>query len=78
MEGRAAWSAPDLAAVFAALPGGIAIFAADPPRFTVLAASDGRLAVSHRARDEAVGRPLAEAFPNASPDDLQASGLTDL
>ena len=78
MEDRAAWSAPDLAAVFAALPGGIAIFAADPPRFTVLAASDGLLAVSHRARDEVVGRPLAEAFPNASPDDPQASGLTDL
>ena len=78
MEDRAAWSAPDLAAVFAALPGGTAVFAADPPRFTVLAASDGLLAVSHRARDEAVGRPLAEAFPNASPDDPQASGLTDL
>ena len=71
-------SAPDFAAVFAAIPGAVAVFAVDSPRFTVLAASDALLAVSRRPREAVVGRPLADAFPNASPEDTQASGLRDL
>jgi PAS domain S-box-containing protein len=68
----------DLGLAFAALPGATAVFAADAPRFTVVAASDALLAVSHRRRDAVVGRPLAEAFPNASPADPEAGGLSDL
>ena len=71
-------SAPDFAAMFAAFPGAVAVFAVDSPRFTVLAASDALLAVTHRPREAVVGRPLADAFPNASPEDTQASGLRDL
>ena len=62
--------------MFAALPGAVAVFAVDSPRFTVIAASDALLAVSDRPREAVVGQPLAVAFPNASPDDPQASGLT--
>ena len=71
-------SAPDFAAVFAALPGAVAVFAVDSPRVTVLAASDALLAVSHRPREAVVGWPLTDAFPNASPEDTQASRLMDL
>ena len=78
MDDLALQNAPNFAAVFAALPGATAVFAADPPHFTVLAASDALLAVTHRPREAVVGQPLAEAFPNASPDDPQARGLTDL
>ena len=78
MTERVVPNTPDFAAAFAALPGATAVFAADPPRFTVLAASDALLAVSHRPREAVVGWPLADAFPNASPEDTQASGLMDL
>ena len=78
MKDHALPSAPDFAAVFAALPGAVAVFAVDSPSFTVLAASDALLAVSNRLREAVVGRPLADAFPNASPEDAQASGLKDL
>jgi PAS domain S-box-containing protein len=67
-----------LATLVAALPAPTAIFAADAPRFTVLVASDTLLATSNRPREAVVGRPLAEAFPNASPEDPTASGLADL
>lgn len=78
MDDHALQSTPDFAAVFAALPAATAVFAADPPRFTVLAASDALLAVSRRPREAVVGRPLAEAFPNANPEDPAGRGLTDL
>ena len=78
MNANALPSAPDFAAVFAALPGAVAVFAVDSPRFTVIAASDALLAVSHRRRETVVGRALGDAFPNASPEDTQASGLRDL
>ena len=78
MTERVVPNTPDFAAAFAALPGATAVFAADPPRFTVLAASDALLAVSHRPREAVVGWPLTDAFPNASPEDTQASGLMDL
>ena len=65
-------------AIIAALPYPTALFAADGPAFTVLAANDALLAVSHRAREAVVGCPLAEAFPNASPEDPEASGLAEL
>jgi PAS domain S-box-containing protein len=67
-----------VAALTAALPAPTAVFAADAPRFTVLAVSDALLATSNRRREAVVGRPLAEAFPNASPEDPTASGLADL
>ena len=66
----------DLDLVFAALPGATVVFAADAPHFTVIAAIDTLLAGSNRPREAVVGRPLAEAFPNASPADPEARGLT--
>jgi PAS domain S-box-containing protein len=67
-----------VAALIAALPSPTAVFAADAPHFTVLAASDALLATSNRPREAVVGRPLAQAFPNASPEDPAATGLADL
>ena len=64
--------------VVRALPAPTAVLAADPPRFPVLAASDALLSVSGRPRDAVVGHPLADAFPNASPEDPQAGGFEDL
>jgi hypothetical protein len=68
----------DFAAVFAALPTATAVFAADPPHFTVLWVNDALCTASQRPREALVGRPLAEAFPNASTGDPQGAGLAEL
>lgn len=78
MDARASADPLDLAAAFVALPTATAIFAADAPHFTVLAASDALLATTRRPRAAVVGRPLAEAWPNATPEDPGASGLAAL
>src|SRR3712207_3866794 len=67
----------DFAAVFGALPGATAVLAADP-HFTVLAVNDAMLDVVQRPREAIVGRPLAEAFANASAADPQASDVAEL
>jgi PAS domain S-box-containing protein len=68
----------DLLAVFAALPGVWLLLAADAPRFTMLAASDERLAATMTTREGTLGRPLFEVFPDANPDNLDASGVGNL
>ncbi len=70
-------AATDFHAVFAALPGLYLVVAPDAGAFTILAASDGYLSATMRARDQVVGRPVFEAFPD-NPDDPQASGVRNL
>lgn len=67
--------APDLGAVFAALPGGAAVFAPDAPRFTLLAASDALLALVGQTREAMVGLSLAQAFPGGDADQSGPSRL---
>jgi len=44
------------------------VLAPDSPRFTVLAASDAYLRATKKRREEIVGRPVFELFPD-NPDD---------
>ncbi|HYD54044.1 MAG TPA: PAS domain-containing protein, partial [Gemmatimonadaceae bacterium] len=55
----------DVIALVEALPGVALLLAADPPRFTMLAMNAGRLAETSTTREETVGRPLFEVFPEA-------------
>lgn len=68
----------DLLAVFSAVPGVALLLAADSPKFTMLATSDERLAATMTTRAETIGRPLFEVFPDANPDNPEASGVGNL
>jgi PAS domain S-box-containing protein len=68
----------DLATVFAALPGVTAVFAADAPHFTVLTVSDAVVAAVQRPREALIGRPAAEAFARAHPDDSAVTSVETL
>src|SRR3712207_9520888 len=70
-------AAPDFRSVFEALPGLYLVLAPDDPAFTVVGASDAYLRATMRARDEVVGRPLFEAFPD-DPQDPRATGVRNL
>ncbi len=78
MDAQTSLGGVDLTAVFAALPGATAVSAADPSRFTVLLASDSFLSLARRPRDAVVGQPLAEVFPDASPEAPRAGRLPGL
>ncbi|HKR88196.1 MAG TPA: ATP-binding protein [Phenylobacterium sp.] len=63
-------------ALFAALPGNYVLLAADPD-FTMVAITDERLAATMTRRDDTIGRPLFEVFPD-NPDDPNADGVLNL
>ena len=70
--------APDFRAVFEAAPGVHLVLAPDPPRFTMLAASDERLTATLTTREDTIGRPLFDVFPDANPDNPEPSGVDNL
>jgi PAS domain S-box-containing protein len=63
-------------ALFAALPGNYVLLAADPD-FTMVAVTDDRLTVTMTRREDTVGRPLFELFPD-NPQDPSANGVVNL
>lgn len=54
------------------------LLAPDPPRFTIVAASEAYLSATRTRREEIIGRPLFEVFPDnpAIPGAMGADNLT--
>ncbi|MGN6185304.1 MAG: PAS domain S-box protein [Thermoanaerobaculia bacterium] len=65
------------AEVFESAPDAYLLLAADPPRFTMLAANAARLRLTMTVREDVVGHPLFEVFPD-NPDDPSATGVRNL
>src|SRR4051794_41140678 len=72
-NGREAW---DYRELFRGLPGAYLILATDPD-FTIVDASDSYLAATLQQRDQIVGRPLFEIFPD-NPADRSSDGVSNL
>ena len=70
-------TALDFRAVFDFAPDVYLVLAPDPPRFTILAANDARLRATGTSREDVIGAPLFEAFPD-NPSDAGASGVRNL
>jgi signal transduction histidine kinase len=51
------------------------ILAVDPPRYTILGASDAYLAATKRTREDLVGKPIFEAFPNNPNEDIDSESI---
>jgi PAS domain-containing protein len=64
-------------AVFDSAPDAYLLLAPDPPRFTMVAANESRLRVTMTRREDVVGRPLFEVFPD-NPTDPDATGVRNL
>lgn len=67
----------DLRLLFEASPDILLVLLPDAPRFTMIAATDARLAATHTTREQTIGRPLFEVFPD-NPDDPDATGTSNL
>lgn len=65
------------AVLFAASPAPVLILTPDPPDFTIADVNAAYLAATNRTRDDLVGRPMFEAFPD-DPDDPAATGVRNL
>jgi PAS domain S-box-containing protein len=63
-------------ALFAALPGNYVLLAADAD-YTMVAVTDERLAATMTRREDTIGRPLFELFPD-NPQDPAADGVSNL
>lgn len=72
-------AAPDVNfwAVFDSSPDAYLLLAPDAPHFTMVAANDARLRVTMTRREDIVGRPLFEVFPD-NPTDPEATGVRNL
>ncbi|WP_434113442.1 PAS domain S-box protein [Methylocaldum sp. GT1TLB] len=57
-------SRPDFQVLFQSVPACILVLAPDSPYFTILAASDAYLRATKKRREEIVGRPVFEVFPD--------------
>jgi len=66
----------DPLALFAAMPGNYVLLAADAD-FTMVAVTDERLAATMTRREDTIGRPLFELFPD-NPQDPAADGVSNL
>jgi len=64
-------------AVFESAPDAYLLLAPDPPRFTMVAANAARLRVTMTRREEVIGLPLFEVFPD-NPTDPAATGVQNL
>ncbi|WP_420130358.1 PAS domain S-box protein [Longimicrobium sp.] len=64
-------------AVFESAPDAYLLLAPDPPRFTMVAANEARLRATLSRREDVIGHPLFEIFPD-NPDDPAASGVRNL
>ncbi|WP_284351415.1 PAS domain-containing sensor histidine kinase [Roseisolibacter agri] len=67
----------DYRAVFDGAPDVYLLLAPDPPRFTMLAANEARLRATGTRREDVIGRPLFEVFPD-NPEELGATGVRNL
>lgn len=67
----------DFRLLFEACPDVLLVLAPDSPRFTMVAATEARLAATHTSREQILGRPLFEVFPD-NPDDPAATGTSNL
>jgi PAS domain S-box-containing protein len=54
---------PDFRALFESAPAKFMVLAPDSPRFTIIAASDAYLRATKKRREEIVGRPVFDVFP---------------
>jgi PAS domain S-box-containing protein len=72
-------AAPDVNfwAVFESAPDAYLLLAPDPPRFTMVAANEARLRVTMTRREDVIGHPLFEVFPD-NPTDPGATGVRNL
>jgi PAS domain S-box-containing protein len=68
----------DFRALFQALPQNVLVLAPDAPRFTILAASDAYSATTAVPREQLVGRPVFEVFPDDNPDNPDPTGVAGL
>jgi signal transduction histidine kinase len=68
---------PDFRILFEASPDVLLVLLPDTPRFTMVAATNARLAATYLTREETIGRPLFEVFPD-NPADANASGTSNL
>ncbi|HKS21464.1 MAG TPA: ATP-binding protein [Thermoanaerobaculia bacterium] len=64
-------------AVFESAPDAYLLLATDAPRFTMVAANEARLRATMTRREDVVGRPLFEVFPD-NPTDPGATGVRNL
>lgn len=64
----------DFNVIFNTLPGNHLVVQPNPPRYTILAASDDFLNSTGRSRNEVLGKPLFEVYPENS----AASSVTGL
>ena len=64
-------------AVFESAPDAYLLLAPDPPRFTMVAANEARLRVTMTRREDVLGRPLFDVFPD-NPTDPDATGVRNL
>jgi PAS domain S-box-containing protein len=69
--------AVDFWAVFESAPDNYLLLAPDAPRFTMLAANEARLRATGTRREDVLGRPLFEIFPDY-PADSEATGVRNL
>lgn len=68
---------PDFQALFERAPAACLVVLADAPRYTIVAASDAYLRATLRTRENILGRPLFEAFPDP-PGQPAATGTRNL
>ncbi|HEX6589715.1 MAG TPA: PAS domain S-box protein [Longimicrobiales bacterium] len=73
----AAFTEATFSAVFDAAPDAYLLLAPDPPSFTMVAANEARLRATMTRREDVIGRPLFEVFPD-NPDDPEATGVSNL
>lgn len=64
-------------ALFEYAPDNYLVLAPDPPRFTMVAANEARIRETMIRREDVIGRPLFEVFPD-NPADPRATGVKNL
>jgi PAS domain S-box-containing protein len=67
----------DLRLIFEASSDVLLVLLPDSPNFTMVAATNARLKATHCTREETIGRPLFELFPD-NPEDPEATGTHNL
>ncbi len=67
----------DFRLLFESSPDVLLVLLPDAPRYTMVAATDARLAATHTTREQTLGRPLFDLFPD-NPDDPNATGTSNL
>ena len=76
-DGQPMAAATNFWAVFESAPDAYLLLAPDTPRFTMVAANEARLRATMTRREDVIGRPLFDVFPD-SPTDPAATGVRNL